>query len=64
MTNPEDVLFSPSVKAEQERLGSRASFAIKEFATEITDNLRQFLDAIDTFFLLFLTSPTERGVVQ
>ena len=51
MTNPEDVLFSPSVKAEQERLGSRASFAIKEFATEITDNLRQFLDAIDTFFL-------------
>jgi len=51
MTNPEDVLFSSSVKAEQERLGSRASFAAKEFATEITDNLRQFLDAIDTFFL-------------
>jgi len=51
MSKPEDVLFSAAVKAEQARLGSRASFADREWATEITDNLRQFLDAIDTFFL-------------
>ncbi len=50
MDNPEDVLFSPSVKAEQERLGSRASFLDRDWATEVTDNLAQFLDAIDTFF--------------
>ena len=50
MSDPEDVLFSSAVKAEQERLGSRASFQDREWATEITDNLRQFLDAIDTFF--------------
>jgi len=51
MSGPEDVMFSPAVKAEQARLGSRASFQDREWATEITDNLRQFLDAIDTFFL-------------
>ena len=51
MTKPEDVLFSPSVKAEQTRLGSRTSFESREWQTEITDNLRQFLDTIDTFFL-------------
>ncbi len=50
MDNPGDVLFSPSVKAEQERLGSRASFLDRDWATEVTDNLAQFLDAIDTFF--------------
>lgn len=51
MSDPEDVLFSASVKAEQARLGSRQSFEDRQWATEITDNLRQFLDAIDTFFL-------------
>jgi hypothetical protein len=51
MSGAEDVLFSAAVKAEQERLGSRARFQDREWATEITDNLRQFLDAIDTFFL-------------
>lgn len=51
MTKPEDVLFSPAVKAEQARLGSRTSFESREWQTEVTDNLRQFLDAIDTFFL-------------
>ena len=51
MSDPEDVLFSASVKAEQARLGSRPSFEDRQWATEITDNLRQFLDAIDTFFL-------------
>ena len=51
MSGPEDVLFSSAVKAEQARLGSRAQFEDREWATEITDNLRQFLAAIDTFFL-------------
>jgi predicted pyridoxine 5'-phosphate oxidase superfamily flavin-nucleotide-binding protein len=51
MSDPQDVLFSASVKAEQARLGSRVQFHDREWATEITDNLRQFLDAIDTFFL-------------
>ncbi len=51
MSGAEDVLFSAAVKAEQARLGSRVQFEDREWATEITDNLRQFLDAIDTFFL-------------
>lgn len=51
MSNSEDVLFSPAVKSEQARLGSRSHFEDREWATEITDNLRQFLAAIDTFFL-------------
>jgi predicted pyridoxine 5'-phosphate oxidase superfamily flavin-nucleotide-binding protein len=51
MDKPEDVLFSPTVKAEQERLGSRTSFLDREWATEVTDNLAQFLEAIDTFFI-------------
>jgi predicted pyridoxine 5'-phosphate oxidase superfamily flavin-nucleotide-binding protein len=51
MESPDDVLFSPSVKAEQARLGSRASFEGRDWRTTITDNLRQFLDGIDSFFL-------------
>jgi predicted pyridoxine 5'-phosphate oxidase superfamily flavin-nucleotide-binding protein len=50
MTNPEDVMFSPAVKAEQMRLGSRLQFEDRDWKTEITDDLRQFLGAIDTFF--------------
>lgn len=50
MPDPEDVLFSPAVKAEQTRLGSRARFEGLEWKVEITDDLRQFLGAIDTFF--------------
>src|SRR5258708_1343019 len=50
MGGPDDVLFSAAVKAEQARLGSRAQFEDREWATEITDNLRQFLDTIDIFF--------------
>jgi len=50
MEDPEAVLFSPAVRAEQIRLGSRAQFEGREWKTEITDDLRQFLDAIDTFF--------------
>ena len=50
MPDPEDVLFSPAVKAEQTRLGSRARFEGREWKVEITDDLRQFLGAIDTFF--------------
>jgi predicted pyridoxine 5'-phosphate oxidase superfamily flavin-nucleotide-binding protein len=51
MSQPEDVLFSPMVKAEQVRLGSRAAFEGHDWKTEITDDLRQFLAAVDTFFL-------------
>ena len=51
MSSSADVLFSDAVKAEQTRLGSRRSFADRDFQTEITDDLRQFLAAIDTFFL-------------
>ena len=50
MSGPEDVLFSDAVKAEQARLGSRPMFEDREWKTEITDDLRQFLGAIDTFF--------------
>ena len=50
MSDPDDVMFSPSVKAEQARLGSRAMFEDREWKTEITDDLRQFLAVIDTFF--------------
>jgi predicted pyridoxine 5'-phosphate oxidase superfamily flavin-nucleotide-binding protein len=51
MSRSEDVLFSDAVKAEQARLGSRASFADREWKGEITDDLRQFLAVVDTFFL-------------
>jgi predicted pyridoxine 5'-phosphate oxidase superfamily flavin-nucleotide-binding protein len=50
MADPDDVMFSPSVKAEQTRLGSRAMFEGRDWKTEITDDLRQFLGVIDTFF--------------
>ena len=50
MDKPEDVMFSPAVKAEQTRLGSREAFEDRDWNTEITDDLRQFLAAIDTFF--------------
>jgi uncharacterized protein len=50
MSGPEDVMFSPAVKAEQARLGSRPMFEGREWKTEITDDLRQFLGVIDTFF--------------
>jgi uncharacterized protein len=51
LDKPEDVMFSPAVKAEQTRLGSRAQFEDRAWKSEITDDLRQFLAAIDTFFL-------------
>ena len=51
MADPEDVMFSASVKAEQKRLGSRVLFEDREWKTEITDDLRQFLGVIDTCFL-------------
>jgi len=50
MSDPDDVMFSPSVKAEQTRLGSRAMFEDREWKTEITDDLRQFVGIVDTFF--------------
>jgi hypothetical protein len=51
MSGSDDVMFSPAVKAEQTRLGSRHSFEDREWNTTITDDLRQFLAVVDTFFL-------------
>jgi predicted pyridoxine 5'-phosphate oxidase superfamily flavin-nucleotide-binding protein len=51
MDSPEDAMFSAAVKAEQKRLGSRAQFEDRDWKSEITDDLRQFLAVIDTFFL-------------
>jgi predicted pyridoxine 5'-phosphate oxidase superfamily flavin-nucleotide-binding protein len=51
MSKSEDILFSDAVKAEQARLGSRASFEGRDWKGEITDDLRQFLAVVDTFFL-------------
>ena len=51
MGDPQDVLFSPAVKAEQTRLGSRTQFEGRSWQTEITPDLRQFLDAIDHYRL-------------
>lgn len=48
-----DVAFSDAVKAQQTRLGSRRVFERPERAawrTRLTDDLVQFLAAIDTFF--------------
>jgi len=50
MDEADDVMFSPAVKAEQTRLGSRSMFEGRDFKSEITDDLRQFLAVIDTFF--------------
>ena len=33
MDKPDDVMFSPAVKAEQARLGSRVQFQDREWAT-------------------------------
>jgi predicted pyridoxine 5'-phosphate oxidase superfamily flavin-nucleotide-binding protein len=56
VSGPEDVLFSAGVKAEQARLGSRAQFEDRDWATEVTDNLREFLAAVDTFFFATATA--------
>ncbi|MCW5749078.1 MAG: pyridoxamine 5'-phosphate oxidase family protein [Alphaproteobacteria bacterium] len=51
---PSDVAFTPSVKAAQTRMGSRAAMARMEterpWRTEVSDDLAVFLEAIDTFF--------------
>src|SRR4030095_13049073 len=56
MANPEDVMFSPAVKAEQMRLGSRLQFEDRDWKTEITDDLRPFLGVIHPFFLAAATA--------
>ncbi|HYR68048.1 MAG TPA: pyridoxamine 5'-phosphate oxidase family protein [Reyranella sp.] len=50
MDRSEDAMFSAAVKAEQTRLGSRSMFEGRDFKSEITDDLRQFLAITDTFF--------------
>lgn len=57
---PSDVAFTPSVKAAQERLGSRAHHLRQErdrpWATGVTPNLAEFLALVDTFFLATATA--------
>jgi predicted pyridoxine 5'-phosphate oxidase superfamily flavin-nucleotide-binding protein len=53
--HPSDVAFTPSVKAAQTRLGSRSLMARAErerpWRTVVTEELAQFLEHIDSFFL-------------
>jgi hypothetical protein len=55
MPTPSDIAFTPSVKAEQERHGSRASYARMErgagWSTTITDDLAAFLASRDSVYL-------------
>lgn len=50
-----DVAFTPAVKAQQERLGSRKGYASMEarggWATTVTDDLAAFLAERDSFYL-------------
>ncbi len=52
---PSDVAFTPSVKAVQERKGSRASYARMErgsgWQTTVTPELAEFLAELDMFYL-------------
>ncbi len=52
---PSDVAFSDSVKAAQQRLGSRRQYALqaerRPWPTEINDDLATFLSRRDTFYL-------------
>lgn len=59
MTNnppyPSDIAFTPAVKAEQSRMGSRGAYAHMEegrgWQTRINDTLREFLAARDSMYL-------------
>ena len=55
MKHPSDIAFTPSVKAAQERLGSRVQYARMESAapweTRITGELREFIEAQTSVFL-------------
>jgi len=46
-----DLAFSPTVKAEQEKRGSRRHYARADFRSGISAELELFLEAIDTAFL-------------
>ena len=52
---PSDIAFSDSVKAAQERLGSRQQYARqaekRPWPTEVNDDLATFLSRRDTFYL-------------
>lgn len=46
-----DVAFTPAVKAQQERLGSRRFYAAREFPGSVTEDLAAFLAERDSFYL-------------
>jgi predicted pyridoxine 5'-phosphate oxidase superfamily flavin-nucleotide-binding protein len=58
--HPSDVAFTPSVKAAQTRLGSRPLMARAErerpWRTVVTEDLAQFLEHVDSFFLATATA--------
>jgi uncharacterized protein len=55
MLSPSDIAFTPAVKAEQERRGSRAAYARMEakggWATIVTPELAAFIGEVRTFYL-------------
>jgi predicted pyridoxine 5'-phosphate oxidase superfamily flavin-nucleotide-binding protein len=67
MSTPSDVAFSPTVKATQERLGSRKHFAAGEierpWPTTIRDDLAAFIAQRDTFYLA-TTSASGQPYIQ
>lgn len=46
-----DIAFTPSVKAVQERLGSRRGYSTMEFNTQVTSDLAGFLSQRDSFYM-------------
>ena len=50
-----DIAFTPSVKAIQERLGSRQAYSLVEdrggWADRITSDIEDFIDQRDSFYL-------------
>ena len=51
MSRASDVAFSPAVKAAQARLGSRAHFDRRDWPTEVTAQLAEFLAEATTAYL-------------
>lgn len=51
MANPSDVAFSPSVKAVQERKGSRRAYAEMQMRAEVSADLSAFIAERESFYL-------------
>jgi predicted pyridoxine 5'-phosphate oxidase superfamily flavin-nucleotide-binding protein len=51
LTPASDIAFTPAVKLFQERRGSRAQYATRDFRTAITEDLSAFIATVDTAYL-------------